>query len=451
VYEAVVEWHNAGASQAPEVVADIESRIFATWDPVQRAILVELFTAYRRLHHPGVTDVDVNPEGGRWDHRETNTKVTVGVQLDVHDGGNWEAVRIKTGRSGTTELEAAAFYRPGEQRILVDVQLSADDRVTIPRPDPDASGRLLVDVARRWDATIDRPHNRVAGLHCYSCDRPARCGQYPVIEGGVGDIGRWTRTIRISKTRLAALERCQRSSLWPALYAIPKDDPDEGESTSAGLALGNSFHEAVAAALLAEDPDAVFGAACDTVPKSEADDLQSLFDRHGRLWESEAHPVTAHNTEYQFGVTLVVDGLAADSRGITRSKPVAVTMMCATDVNGWESENVAAVVEHRTGVASKALDNEADLYAASAWAALDQTGRDVDGVAVHFHHLRNDPPECERHFFDSEEVGRAIRRLQTVAARIAALHPQDATEPLANPGQWCEWCEWVHRCLEHRD
>ncbi len=232
VYEAVVDWHQGGASLEGQVVADIEARLFGSWDAVQRSILIELFAAYRRLHHPVVTAVDLDPEGGRWTHEETNTKVTVGVQLDVQTDDGWEAVRIKTGRTVTSELEASAFYREGEERVLVDVQLGADDRVSVARPDPDAAERLLVEVARRWDATRDSPRSRVAGLHCYSCDRPARCGQYPVIGG---DVGRWTRTIRISKTRLAGLERCQRSSLWPGLYAIPKDEGDDGESTSAGL------------------------------------------------------------------------------------------------------------------------------------------------------------------------------------------------------------------------
>jgi hypothetical protein len=59
-------------------------------------------------------------------------------------------------------------------------------------------------------------------------------------------------------------------------------------------------------------------------------------------------------------------------------------MICATDVNGWESDTIPAVVEHRTGVSSAPLPHEADLYAVSAGAALQQMRRNSDGVAVHF-------------------------------------------------------------------
>jgi len=427
---------------------DIQRRMFGSWDAVQRHILVEAFTAYRRLHHHDTLDVELDPAGGAWIHPETNTRLTVGVQLDVETPHGWEAVRIKTGRRGTTEIEAAVFYQPGEERTLVDVQLGRDDRVTVPRPDPTSAARLLEEVARRWDATLDQARSRVAGLHCYSCDRVARCGQYPVIGG---DVGRWTRTVRVSKTRLANFEQCPRSAMWPTLHGIPKDDGDDDPSPSTGLVLGNNFHDAVAAALVSDDPEAVFGPACAAVPQSEAADLRLLFDRHEALWASEAHSVEVSNTEYQFGVTLVTEGIRHDLRGAIERKPVAVTMMCATDVNGWESESVAAVVEHRTGSASRALDNEADLYALSAWHALRQIGREVEAVAVHFHHLRLDPPECDRRRYDAAGIELATERLMSVAARIAALSPSDALEPDYRPGQWCEWCEWARRCLDHRD
>src|SRR5690606_23552429 len=124
------------------------------------------------------------------------------------------------------------------------------------------------------------------------------------------------------------------------------------------------------------------------------EDLRWLFDQHEAVWTTEVSPVTPTRTEYQFGATFVVEGAVLDRKGECVPGPVAVTFMAATDVNGWESERVAAVVEHRTGNASSALPYESDLYAVAAWHALAALGREVEGVAVHFHHLRADPARC---------------------------------------------------------
>lgn len=445
LYDAIVDWHHNDSTDAIEVIVDIQRRLFGSWDAVQRHLLVEAFGAYRRLHPRDALDIELDPPGAAWEHPETNTRLTVAVQLDVQTRSGWEAVRIKTGRNGSSVVEAAAFYRPDEHRTLVDVQVANDDRVTVPKPDDPEE--ILAEVARRWDRTVDLPRERKAGLHCYACDRVARCGQYPALGG---DVGRWTRTIRISKTRLADFDQCPRSAVWPVLYGIPADDHDDDLAGSTGLSLGNAFHQTVAAALRSDDPEALYSAACSSVPSSEAAELRLLFDRHTELWNSESHPVEVRKTEYQFGVTLVVDGVRHDQKGVIVPQPVAVSLLCATDVNGIESDRVAAVVEHRTGVASRAREYEADLYAVSAWQALRQLGRDVDGVAVHFHHLRLDPAECDRRYYDGEAVDQAVERLKAVASRLAALSPTDALEADYRPGEWCGWCEWAHRCLEHR-
>jgi hypothetical protein len=277
VREATVEWHQAGMPTDVASVEAIEEAFFSGWDSVQRRLLRDHFAAYRRLFPPDVLSVDLDPPFGVAIHEETNRSVNVGVQVDVETADGWQALRLKTGRSGTSPTEAAAFYQPDEERTLVDVRLAADDLVTIPRPED--GGSIIDDLATRWDRAVAAPRTgRVAGLHCYSCPRPARCGQYPVI--GEGRVTSRTRTLLVSKTRLAAFARCVRSAAWPSVYGVPRDDGDEGDLDSTGLVVGNQFHRSVAAALLSDDPGAIYETAYATVAPSEVDDLRWLFDQH---------------------------------------------------------------------------------------------------------------------------------------------------------------------------
>ena len=435
-------------SSEVDEVGRIEQAFFAGWDPIQRRLLEELFAAYRRLFPPNAKSVDLEPVAGTALHAPTNRSIGVGVQVEAEIADETLAMRLKTGRASTTTEEAAAFYQVDETRTLVDIRLAADDIVTVPPPDDPAA--IVEQVALRWDRAQAAPsQGRVAGFHCHGCERPARCGQYPIVGGG--SVNSRTRTLRVSKSRLADLARCVRSAAWPVLYGIPKDDGDEEDHDSTNLVIGNQFHRSVAAALLSDDPGAVYEAAYGTVSPSEVEDLRWLFDQHEALWTTDEPPVTPSRTEYQFGVTFVVDGVALDRRDRLVEEPVAVTFMAATDVNGWEGSTIAAVVEHRTGNRSSALAHEADLYAVSAWHALIASNKQAEGVAVHFHHLRGDPATCDREFYTPGEIAAAEGRLRAVAHDLARLHPADARSPEHTVGPWCDWCEWRGRCLPFRD
>lgn len=445
--EATVQWHHDGMPSAAEGVAEIEAAFFAGWDPVQQELLRELFAAYRRLFPDSVGSIDLDPVPGTYIHDLTNRSINVAIQVEVETTDGSQALRIKTGRGVTSPIEAAAFYQADEPRTLVDLRLAGDDIVTV--PSLDGGDAVLEDVALRWDSAVSAPRQgRSAGFHCHGCARPARCGQYPVVGGGA--VSSRTRTILVSKSRLADFARCIRAATWPALYSIPRDDGEE-ELDSTNLVVGNQFHGTVAAALLSDDPGALYEAAYSTVSPSEVEDLRWLFDQHEALWAEDSVPIEAvARTEYQFGVTFVVDGVVVGRDGRAGAGDVAVTFMAATDVNGWEGDRVAAVVEHRTGQASSALPHEADLYAVSAWQALVAMEREVEAVAVHFHHLRADPAACDREYYPISRIAEASERLRAVAAAIAGLDPTDALSPSHTVGPWCEWCKWSGRCLPHR-
>lgn len=447
LHEAIVAWHSEGEPESEAAIADICDRLFSIWDPVQRHILEDLFTTYRRLH-PAGSKVDLDAQSGVFIDTDRNLSLNVGVQLEVQTDSGREAVRIKTGNSGTSSVEAAAYYAHDDETTLVDVMLTHDDRVDVARPTAEQAHEVLGDVFDRHATAVSVGRRvRRPGLYCYSCPRPARCGQYPTLGG---DVSYRTRTVRLSKTHLANLAYCHRSAGWPALYGIPKDqDVADSEDESHGLRVGSRFHTTVAAALLSDDPEELFEAACAEGPPSEAADLRYLFDQHTDLWKRDPHQVTPTRTEYQMGLTLVVPGGVLNQRDEVDDGPVAVVMMCATDVNGWENDTTAAVVEHRTG-ASGPLPHEADLYAVSAWTALQQINREADSVAVHFHHLRRSPADCQRIHYTVDDIQHAVDRLRVVAETIANWHPTNALSPQYSIGPQCDWCDWQHRCKEFR-
>jgi hypothetical protein len=449
VRDACVSWFNA-PSDDEDTADEIADRMFGVFDPVQRELMEEGFAGFLRmgLKTPGA-EVDLDPQPNIVVDEASNTLLSAPYQFEISEGGETMAVRLRTGHTGTSDVEAAVFYTTGSpDTTLVDAFVVRDDLAPVERPDPELARSLLASVFARHQVAIaaERPA-RVPGLHCFRCPRPARCGQYPTIGG---DPGPNTRTIVLSKSRIATLDRCHRAAAWPALYGIPTDEGADDE-VSPGAVVGSQVHEALGAMLSGEDPEAAIAAACRSVSPSDAADIRQLCERHLDLWRRDPHPVAeVRRAEYQMGVTMLVPGLGVDRSGELRDAPVAVVMIGTTDVNGWESDRVAAVVEHRTGRHSAPLPHEPDLYAVSAGRALANLGHDVEGVAVHVHHLRREPAECERILYGADELAAATERLREVASAAAAWHPTNALGPAFTVGPWCEWCDHRGRCVRFR-
>jgi hypothetical protein len=449
VRDACVSWFNA-SSEDQDTADEIADRLFGVFDPVQRELMEEGFAGFLSLglKAPGV-EVDLDPQPNIVVDEATNTMLSAPYQFELSEGGEVTAVRLRTGRTGTSEVEAAVFYTTAPpEATLVDAFVARDDLVPVERPGPDRARSLLASVFARHQAatSVERP-GRVPGLHCFRCPRPARCGQYPAIGGEPGPN---TRTIVLSKSRIAEMENCHRAAAWPAIYGIPTDEGADDDMTS-GAIVGSQVHEALAAILSGGDPEEAITVACRSVSPADAADIRRLCEQHLDLWRRDPHPVAeVRKAEYQMGVTMLVPGLGIDRSGGLRDAPVAVVMIGTTDVNGWESDRVAAVVEHRTGRHSAPLPHEPDLYAVSAARALAALEREVDGVAVHVHHLRRDPAECERIFYGPDGIAAATDRLREVASAAAAWHPTNALGPGFTVGPWCEWCDRRGRCLRFR-
>ena len=345
VTDAVGEWYRSEVGT--EDINDIEERQIGWLDPVQLDIASSLFATYRQIMPKAAGDiVEIDSSFSEvWD-TQANTTISAATQLSVTRGDATERVKIKTGRSRVSPEEKAVLVEgsddPDVAFIEVNVSAGEIDEITMEAPERTEVISRLFSIPE----SIKGQKGIVPGLHCYQCQRPMRCGQYPSLDPS--RTRSESRGVLVSKKWLAKLLTCQRQVAWARLYGIPTDEGDEnGEHAR----LGSSFHEGAATALLADDPDAAFAAYAASAPGSEQADLLQLWDNHELLTETEPFPVDVRETEYGIGVTCHPSGLYIDYKD--REHPdriVAVTMAGFADAVGREADGTPAVVELRTGL-----------------------------------------------------------------------------------------------------
>ena len=419
----------------------------AGWlDPVQRDLVTKLVTNGVLILGTSDAEVEFDPEVSvvTVEHPAVNVEFASHFQIivtDPHDPSKVERLKIKTGRHGTQPSEAAVLLAGGEADVgFADLMLREGTIEPIELTPEDVERQIarLSELASR-----DRSRKvRVPGWLCYRCDRVATCGQYPAPDGY--RVGRWQRTIRVSKSDVMRVDECQRRIAWKAIYGIPQDDGDEaGFAAAAGLL----FHEILSEVLLSDDPDDMFAELVDRVSPNDRETMSLLYDRHTRI-ESTHVPVTYGLTEYQVGATLIMDGLDADRDGnVKDGAAVAVTVIARTDAVGREPDKTPAVIEHRTGKNSDRIDDrETAIYALSTARLLG-----VDTVAVHQHSLgAPGDPECIRIVYDAAALVEAEELLGQVLAPISLWDPVDATKPEYSVGEWCPGCPFQARCTTFR-
>jgi hypothetical protein len=420
----------------------------AAWlDPIQRSIVADLVANGVSALGDSHAQIEFNPGDSPvvLPHPSLDAEYTSYFQIVVTsalDPSHVERFRIKTGRVGTSELEAAVLIEGDDVgATYADLMLSAGTIEPI-----ELTGPELAVALERLYRLADSPRNRrdrTPGWVCYLCDRVARCGQYPTAIGIT--VGARQRTLRLSKSDVLEVDRCHRAVAWKVLHSIPKEIGDEaGPAVVTGL----MFHEILAEVLLAVDQGAAFDRLLEQVSPDDRPVMRDLYSRHQQI-ESSHVPVRYGRTEYQVGATLVLEGLDSDRDGNVRDgAAVAVAVIARTDAVGREPDNTPAVIEHRTGKTSDRIDErETAMYALSTARLLG-----VDTVAVHQHSLGTDgDPECIRIVYDADALTRAEELLERVLAPVAGWDPIDACEPSYSVGEWCTRCPYAQRCSRFRD
>ncbi len=445
VRDLIVGWYGDDRPDG-ELIPELVERLAGWVDPVQREVVERLFASWRMLY-PKDPDFPVDLDPPRISYIDHAARVELRVSPTVaisHPGGEVEYVRIKTGSGRTTPEEAAVLHDAKEEgAFFTDAMLAAGSAEEVPAPD---DGARVLDRLVEAANSGDRP-GLTPGLHCFSCDSAARCGQYPLWTQG--RVYNSTRALTISKSLLDWMGTCERRVAWDRVFQVPRERDDEYEARG-GLATGLHFHQMAAAAILSDAAADVVEAACRQSPPSEADDLVRMWENHLELWEADGRP-ELKATEVWAGTTVLVPGIRVDSRAREHREPVAVTFAAALDATGRSADGRPLVIEHRTGATAEHGFLEAELYAVAAAMAVRRSGGSLpESVEVHLHHLRPEEPACSQTVFDVARLERAFEQLERVAARAVSWHPLHTLAPPYSVGPWCSGCHHRTMCERHR-
>ena len=441
VRDACASWHNGGD------IDDVITEHFSVLDSVQRRVCASLFRSYTKLME-GVRGGAEDLEGDFVvvPHPTAHASAQAHVTFTLSGDEGPELVKLRTGRTGSGDWEKAILLTGKDPQDSVVEIMTATGEVDEITMSDEARQSALAELFTTWDSqqATDRSSGTRPGRWCYTCPRPARCGQYPTAGGH--RVASNTRTIRMSKTWVLALRYCQRKVAWKQVYGIPEDDGTDDDDWRRDR--GIAFHDLLAAALTSDNPQAAFDAALQGVPDSEVQNMRWLWERHLELEAAHEHPVTVRDTEYQVGTTIEVGGLKVDRGMVRTNQPVAIVFMGRADATGREADETPAAVEFKTGPdATEVNQLELDIYATGV-ALL--TGRPE--VAVHLHQLGlPDGPRCIREVYNKDRLREAVERLEDPATTVANWHPEDATQPAFTVGAWCGSCVFRQRCEEHRD
>ena len=421
----VDSWQNP--NETNEVVA---RRHLQALSPIERDLTWKMFLNVRWiLPLPEGSEIDFQGESRYYEHMDAGIATSVYITWSfLHPDGTRERFRLKTGRSVTSSEEAALLWRDAETgEAFHDVMAWSGEIADIDQP---ASLEERLREVIEGSTALGDPSPR-PGYYCVRCDRAARCGVYPTSESGKAPTH--ARTLNLTKTDLIDLALCQRRVAWRRVHGIPYDSGDD-PAGSDELSRGIEFHRLLTTAHASDDPASAVEDFLHALPVSEVADFRQMWENHLTLLATDG--LTVRRTEFPVGITLLA-GEKQDLRG--------ATLMGFLDLTARDALGNPAAIEVKTGT-SVVSEVENDLYAVGMRRWLSPGQR----VVIHRHHVRRNPPECDRFEYSDTDVEQAIARLR---ARLAPALTWDWDDPLQPPfqiGAWCQGCRHQSICGVYR-
>lgn len=409
-----------------EPAEDLLARHLGVLSRVEADLIARMFHNVRRIFPiPDTAEMDLEGRRFWFDAEDHGVSVPANVTFSITTEDGVEHVRLKTGRSRTTDAEAAVLWSAAEEgETFLDLMAGTGEVEPItPPPDPAA---LLSDLIEQHSA---RGNGVRPGPGCVWCRRAATCGAFPADR----PVSSKVKTLNITKTDVEMLDRCHRRVAWRRVHGMPRDDGEEIDS-GPGLGQGRLFHAMVASAEGSDDPEGAVSTYLAGVPPSEVAELRLMWENHCRLIEEEG--LTVRQAEFPVGVTLV-EGEGADAFG--------TSVIAFLDLTARDSTGAPVAIELKTGNPTDHVIED-DIYATGLRRWI---GPDVPAV-IHRHYVRHSPPTCEVVVLGPEQVEAAAERLRRRVRPVHDWEWDDPLQPSYREGPWCEGCEFRLTCRAYR-
>ena len=446
VHDAITSWLINDSDD--DVAVKVAQQSYQFHDPLQKKIITELFERFRKLLPKPLPEVNIDY------FRKEITKVInnseVGMytsfQYELTDNDNIEYIKLKAGVTEVEDIDKAIIAESKfDDESFYMAQLVKDDFLEI--DEPSNSKEIIEEYFKVIEDYETNRRKAEPGLHCFMCERPSKCGQYPVFNGE--EVKPSYRGVLISKSNLLNLENCERWPSWRAQYAIPKDFENDSDEAR----LGRRYHD-FAQKMLVNNKN-IFD-------KNEFSRLEKLLENEEEKFKSQIlkkykelikelddnlsdkNNLEIKLSEYGLGFTLTEDGIVANKKMQTRDGRVAVTFMGQADLVGRYNDK-PLVIELKTGRESQNDLTEAELYALGAKLLLNE-----EEVTIFHIYTNQDGGKLKKRSFGKDDYDTIINKFQNKAERIAKWNPADSLSPKFNVGDWCSNCDYQTTCPEYR-
>mgnify|MGYP001156814916 FL=1 len=446
VHDAITSWLINDAND--DVSVKVAEERFQFHDPLQKKIMSELFERFRKLLPKPLPEVNIDYFRKEVTKEINNSEVGMytSFQYELTDNDNIEYIKLKAGVTEIEDIDKAIIAESKyDDETFYTAQLIKDDFAEI--EEPSNSKEIIEEYFKIIEEYETNRKKTEPGLHCYMCERPSRCGQYPVVNGE--EVKSRDRGILISKTNLLNLENCERWASWRAQYAIPKDFENDSDESR----LGRKYHD-FAQKMLVNNND-IFGSdepkRLEALLENEEEKFKTqILKKYKELIEeldkniSDKDNLEIKLAEYGLGFTITENGIVANKNMSLRDGKVAVTFMGQADLVG-RYDDKPLIIELKTGRESQNDLTEAELYALGAKLLLNE-----DEVTVFHIYTNQDGGKLKPRVFGKDDYDTIIQKFQNKAQRIAKWNPADAMSPKFTVGDWCSNCDYQITCPEYR-
>lgn len=444
VNEAIIDWL---VNQAPEEVAvnQAEENNFKYFDKLQRKISSDLFKRFRDIYHKNTANLNADFPSSSVSRIVNNEEVFINAhtQFEFEDEVSTEYVKLKTGKSGVSDLDKAVILKTklvNETFYVADLyknELVEIDGIENAEDIIDNNFLLLEDF-------INENIKLTSGSHCTLCQRSSSCGEYPSINGEATKSN--YRGIVISKTNLLNKDNCERQFAWKTQYGIPKE---EKESDPFPMNVGISFHKFSGVMLLNNENPHKSGEVARLKNLLSAEDEEvalEVIKKYQQLLNQikDFKNLEITSRERVLGFTAITDGIVQNKSNKVYDGKIAVTFMGSADLVG-RLDGIPLVIELKTGAQLPQHSAEAELYALGAF--IQTKEREV--IVLHIYTNDKEEKIVERRFTQDQVVALGDK-FNSIAKTVGHWNPSDALQPKFTVGDWCNFCDFQNTCVEFR-